>query len=600
MNNPPTILVVDDEPRVTDSLALLLSDQGWDVHTAGSGKKALERVESVTYDCILLDLVMPGTDGLEIMEKIKEKRPETPVIIVTGHASVDSAVSCLKNGAHDYLKKPVNHDELIKRIENTLALQRLKEERDIINGKLQLSEERYQFLVQNSPDIIFTLDSDGKFSFINESVRNVLGYSSQQLIGKPYAKIVHPEDHEKADSLFSNGLGKHRSLKSSEIRLKPKSSRKESPSHSRNVIVEMRIRGIYDRFQPNAEDLFRGTYGVAQDITARKQAEEELMLQKAHFQQLFENSPEAIAILDHSDRILNANRGFEELFGYTLEECKNQCIKELIVPKKLISEASRLSQIVMSNGIAQHNETVRKRKDGSEVNVAVLGYPIHFQDSQVGVYAIYSDITERKKSEKTIQSTLKKLRKAMGGIIHVMVSTVEARDPYTAGHQQRVAELARTIAQEMGMSKEEVDGIRIGGSIHDLGKIKIPTEILSNPGRITDAEFSLIKTHPEVAYGILRDIEFSRPVAEMVYQHHEKINGSGYPRGLDSDEILPEAKILTIADVVEAIASHRPYRPALGMKIALDEITSNRGVLYDAEGVDACLRVFEQNKYRLP
>lgn len=600
MNNPPTILVVDDEPRVTDSLALLLSDQGWDVHTAGSGKKALERVESVTYDCILLDLVMPGTDGLEIMEKIKEKRPETPVIIVTGHASVDSAVSCLKNGAHDYLKKPVNHDELIKRIENTLALQRLKEERDIINGKLQLSEERYQFLVQNSPDIIFTLDSDGKFSFINESVRNVLGYSSQQLIGKPYAKIVHPEDHEKADSLFSNGLGKHRSLKSSEIRLKPKSSRKESPSHSRNVIVEMRIRGIYDRFQPNAEDLFRGTYGVAQDITARKQAEEELMLQKAHFQQLFENSPEAIAILDHSDRILNANRGFEELFGYTLEECKNQCIKELIVPKKLISEASRLSQIVMSNGIAQHNETVRKRKDGSEVNVAVLGYPIHFQDSQVGVYAIYSDITERKKSEKTIQSTLKKLRKAMGGIIHVMVSTVEARDPYTAGHQQRVAELARTIAQEMGMSKEEVDGIRIGGSIHDLGKIKIPAEILSNPGRITDAEFSLIKTHPEVAYGILRDIEFSRPVAEMVYQHHEKINGSGYPRGLDSDEILPEAKILTIADVVEAIASHRPYRPALGMKIALDEITSNRGVLYDAEGVDACLRVFEQNKYRLP
>jgi len=600
VNNPPTILVVDDEPRVTDSLASLLSDQGWDVHTAGSGKKALERVESMTYDCILLDLVMPGTDGLEIMEKIKEKRPETPVIIVTGHASVDSAVSCLKNGAHDYLKKPVNHDELIKRIENTLALKRLKEERDIINGKLQLSEERYQFLVQNSPDIIFTLDSDGKFSFINESVRNVLGYSSQQLIGKPYAKIVHPEDHEKADSLFSNGLEKHRSLKSSEIRLKPKSSRRESPSHSRNVIVEMRIRGIYDRFQPNAEDLFRGTYGVAQDITARKQAEEELMLQKAHFQQLFENSPEAIAILDHSDRILNANRGFEELFGYTIEECKNQCIKELIVPKKLISEASRLSQIVMSNGIAQHNETVRKRKDGSEVNVAVLGYPIHFQGSQVGVYAIYSDITERKKSEKTIQSTLKKLRKAMGGIIHVMVSTVEARDPYTAGHQQRVAELARTIAQEMGMSKEEVDGIRIGGSIHDLGKIKIPAEILSNPGRITDAEFSLIKTHPEVAYGILREIEFSRPVAEMVYQHHEKINGSGYPRGLDSDEILPEAKILTIADVVEAIASHRPYRPALGMKIALDEITSNRGVLYDAEGVDACLRVFAQNKYRLP
>lgn len=590
---------MDDEPRVTDSLASLLSDQRWDVHTADSGKKALELVESVTYDCILLDLVMPGSDGLEIMGKIKDKRPETPVIIVTGYASMDSAVSCLKNGAHDYLIKPINHCELIKRIENTVTLHRLKEERDIINGKLQLSEERYQFLVQNSPDVIFTLDSEGKFSFINDSVRNVLGYSPRQLIGKPYAKVVHPEDHEKAESLFSNSMQKHSSPKSTEMRLRAKSDKKGSPSYSRGVTVEMKIRGIYVRFQPNSEDIFLGIYGVAQDITARKMAEEELMLQKAHFQQLFENSPEAIVILDHSDRILNANRGFEKLFGYTIAECKNQYINKLIVPKKLIHEASGLTQIVMNNGIAQHNETVRKRKDGSEVNVAVLGYPIHFQNSKAGAYAIYSDITERKKSEKTIQSTLKKLRKAMGGIIHVMVSTVEARDPYTAGHQQRVAGLARTIAQEMGMSKEEVDGIRIAGSIHDLGKIKIPVEILSNPGQITDAEFSLIKTHPEVAYGILREIDFSRPVAEMVYQHHEKINGSGYPRGLNRGEILPEAKVLTIADVVEAIASHRPYRPALGMKIALEEITSNQGVLYDTDAVDACLRVFEQNKYQL-
>jgi PAS domain S-box-containing protein len=600
VSDTPTILVVDDEPRMIESLKCLLTNNGWEVQTAGSGKEAVEYVERRPIDCVLLDLVMPDADGLEILEKIKSRRPEIPVIIVTGYASVDSAVLCLKRGAHDYLKKPINHDELVKRIENTLALKKLKEERDIVTGKLRLSEERYQFLVQNSPDIIFTLDKDGNFSFINNSVTNVLGYRPNQLIGKPFTRLIHSDDRVKVENLLKGYRSKNRSLICTELRLKPKTKRKCELSNHHAVIVETKVRSIYDRHEQKYSGLFLGTYGVAQDITARKKAEQELMLQKAYFQQLFENSPEAIVILDYSDRIVNANRGFERLFGYTIEECKERHINDLIVPEKFVEEASRLSQTVLTKGIAQHTETVRKRKDGKEVCVAVLGYPIHFKDSQVGVYAIYSDITERKKSEKTVQDTLKKLRKAMGGIIHVMVSTVEARDPYTAGHQQRVAELARTIAQEMGMSKEVVDGIRIAGSIHDLGKIKIPAEILSNPGRITDVEFSLIKTHPEVAYGILREIEFSRPVAEIVYQHHEKIDGSGYPRGLSGNDILPEAKVLTIADVVEAIASHRPYRPALGIKAALEEINAKKRVLYDEEAVDACLRVFEEKKFQLP
>jgi len=317
-----------------------------------------------------------------------------------------------------------------------------------------------------------------------------------------------------------------------------------------------------------------------------------------HFQQLFENSPEGIAILDDGDRILNVNRGFTRLFGYSTQECLGRPINDLIVQERYHEEAKNLSQAVLKNATSQHEETVRRRKDGNEVDVSVLGYPIHFNDAQTGIYAIYSDITARKRSEKTINETLHKLRKAMGGIIHVMTSTVEARDPYTAGHQQRVAELARSIAQEMGLSMEEVDGIRIAGSIHDLGKIKIPAEILSNPRRITEVEFNLIKTHPDVAFSILREIEFSRPVAEIVHQHHEKIDGSGYPQGLKNGEILLEAKILTIADVVEAISSHRPYRPALGIKIALNEISDNKNVLYDSRAVEACLRIFERDKFQ--
>ncbi len=178
-----------------------------------------------------------------------------------------------------------------------------------------------------------------------------------------------------------------------------------------------------------------------------------------------------------------------------------------------------------------------------------------------------------------------------------MALTVESRDPYTAGHQQRVANLARAIAQEMGLPRDRVDGIRMAGVIHDVGKVSVPAEILSKPGRITEIEFSIIKTHAQVGYDILKNIDFPWPIADMVLQHHEKMNGTGYPSGLSGDAIMPEARVLVVADVVEAMVSHRPYRPALGIDSALDEIRKNRGVLYDGDAVDACLRLFEEKGF---
>ena len=198
-----------------------------------------------------------------------------------------------------------------------------------------------------------------------------------------------------------------------------------------------------------------------------------------------------------------------------------------------------------------------------------------------------------------LQETLQKLRKAMEGIVQAMAMTVETRDPYTAGHQRRVADLACAIAKEMALSENQIYGIKMTGDIHDLGKISIPAEILAKPTRLTETEFALIKSHPKAGYDILKDIEFPWPVAEMVVQHHEKIDGSGYPQGLSGKEILPEAKILTVADVVEAMASHRPYRPALGIDIALDEISKNRAVAYDLAVADACLKLFEEKRYSL-
>jgi putative nucleotidyltransferase with HDIG domain len=208
------------------------------------------------------------------------------------------------------------------------------------------------------------------------------------------------------------------------------------------------------------------------------------------------------------------------------------------------------------------------------------------------------DIARRENAEAEVQSSLNKLRSAMGGVVQAMALTVERRDPYTAGHQRRVSDLARGVAAEMALTAHQIDGIRMAGLIHDLGKICVPAEILSKPGQLTEIEHTLIKDHPQVGYEILKEIEFPWPVAQIVLQHHERIDGSGYPVGLSGDDIIIEAKTLAVADVVEAMASHRPYRPTLGRDMALEEISQNRGVLYDPDVVDACMKLLQEKDFQ--
>ena len=202
-------------------------------------------------------------------------------------------------------------------------------------------------------------------------------------------------------------------------------------------------------------------------------------------------------------------------------------------------------------------------------------------------------------TEDARQENLEKLRKTLHGVIQAMAMMVEARDPYTAGHQRRVADLGRAIAQEMGASQDEVDGVRIAGMIHDIGKISVPAEILSKPTKLSEIELALIKVHSEAGHGILKEIDFPWPIATIVLQHHERIDGSGYPANLKGDQIIIEARILAVADVVESMASHRPYRPGLGIDAALNEIEKNSGISYDKTVTDACLRLFREKGFQL-
>ena len=205
----------------------------------------------------------------------------------------------------------------------------------------------------------------------------------------------------------------------------------------------------------------------------------------------------------------------------------------------------------------------------------------------------YTEELEERVRERTAQ-----LGRAMEGTIEALARVVEWRDPYTAGHQRRVAECASAIASEMGLSKDQVDGIRMAGFVHDIGKIAVPSDILNKPGHLSEGEFSLIKEHPKVGYDILKDIDFPWRIAQSVLSHHERMDGSGYPQGLSGDEILLEARILAVADVVEAMSSHRPYRPALGIDDALKNIQENKGISYDPQVVDACIKLFKEKGFR--
>ncbi len=221
-------------------------------------------------------------------------------------------------------------------------------------------------------------------------------------------------------------------------------------------------------------------------------------------------------------------------------------------------------------------------------------------DYQIVNQALEQKISEQKRMEEELKRTLEILKKSVGTTIQVMVAAVEARDPYTAGHQLRSANLACAIAEEMGLSQEKIDGIRMACSIHDIGKMSVPAEILTKPNKLTDIEFSLIKEHSWSGHEMLKDVESPWPLAQVIGQHHERLDGSGYPKRLKGDEILIEARILAVSDVVESMASHRPYRPSLGIEAALEEIEKNKGILYDVTVADACLRLFREKNYQLP
>ncbi|MFA7619726.1 MAG: PAS domain S-box protein [Thiohalomonadaceae bacterium] len=332
----------------------------------------------------------------------------------------------------------------------------------------------------------------------------------------------------------------------------------------------------------------------------REQAEQELQRSERRYHELYDNAPTGyVSVAAGDGAILQANAATARLLGYSRDELLRMRMPDLGTDNdEAAGDTAFLARLDAGEAV-RDREIRMRRRDGSSVWVSLSVEPVHDAEGRVvECRASLLNISARKQMEEDRACIARQLQNALVQTIEAIAITIEKRDPYTAGHQTRVAQLAVAMGEELGLDAQRLQGLRLGAQIHDIGKIYVPAEFLNRPGQLSEAEFGIIRSHPQMGHDIVRGIEFPWPVADMVVQHHERLDGSGYPHSLTADAILLEARIIAVADVVEAMASHRPYRAALPLEAALAEIEAGKGVRYDSDAVDACLRLFREKRFR--
>jgi PAS domain S-box-containing protein/putative nucleotidyltransferase with HDIG domain len=296
-------------------------------------------------------------------------------------------------------------------------------------------------------------------------------------------------------------------------------------------------------------------------------------------------------------KFIEVNPAFIEMFGYA----KKEEIFEMNVADLYQNpdDRKKFNKKMLQDGFVRNEELPLKKKDGTQFIGSVSAVAVKNEEDIIEYYdGVIEDITRRKQIEEELHQSLDKLHRVLDETVNALASAVAKKNPYTEGHQHRVTQLACAIAQELHLSQEQIHGLRLAGLLHDIGKIAVPVEILSKPSRLSQSEWELITTHPTVGYDILKPIEFPWRIADIVHQHHERLDGSGYPQGLKNGNILIEARILAVADVIEAMSSHRPYRPAHSLETTLEGINKYKDILYDSQIVDICLKLFHKMAFK--
>jgi PAS domain S-box-containing protein/putative nucleotidyltransferase with HDIG domain len=576
------VLIVDDSEDDTSLIIRKLSSGGYDpkwerVDSSEAMRKALKRED---WDIILCDYKMPNFNAAAALKLAQENKTDIPFIIVSGAIGEDTAVASMKSGAHDYVMK----DKLAKlavAVERAIREAKIRRDKKMTEEMLKMSRENFRHSLDDSPLGVRIVTVTGELIYANQEMLNIYGYDRfEEMKSTPREKRYTPEscvEHEARKAKRRRGEDVPSNYEVSIIR---------RDGSIRNLEV-FRKQVLW-----NGETQFQALYS---DITKRKQAEKNLRDSEERYRVVVEHAHESILITQHT-KIVFANSAAAENTGYSVEALIAGDFKKLIHPDDINMVVDyhlrRLNGKKVPSIYSFRIICRDKMVKWVELNATLIQW-----EKKPAILNFLTDITARKLLDEERSESFKRTKETLDATVNSIAMIVETRDPYTTGHQLRVSHLARDIAMEMGLTLDQKEFIGTAAIIHDIGKLSIPSEILSKPTKLTALEFELIKTHSQSGYNILKDIKFPWPVATVILQHHERMNGSGYPNKLKGKDILLEARIVALADVVEAISSHRPYRPTLGINFALDEITKNRVILYDANVVDACLRLFLNKNY---
>jgi PAS domain S-box-containing protein/putative nucleotidyltransferase with HDIG domain len=454
--------------------------------------------------------------------------------------------------------------------------------------KLKKEHDFVSTIIMNAAVLIVVLDREGRIVRFNRASEVLSGYTFDEVRGKSFwdLRLIPEEEKERAKSGF-------RKLVSGTFPL-------VGESHWLAKSGEKRLISWWSTGLLGSDGEVEHIVAIGVDITEQRRVDEELRFRNFLLTAQQEAILDGVLVVDSRGRIVFYNKRFAEMWGIpqeVLETGSNELAFDFVRDKLAASDHFfRLVRYLYENIGAKSREVVYL-KDGRVFDC----YFAPVSDSSGTYYGrvwYFRDVTEQRRVERKLRQSFEVLQRVFEESVEALASALEVRDPYTAGHQRRVAQLGAAIAKELGLNREQIRGLYLAALVHDIGKISVPAEVLNKPGRLEELEFGLIKNHPQVGYEILSRVDFPWPIAEIVRQHHERVDGSGYPRGLRGKEILLEARILAVADVVEAISSHRPYRPALGLDVALEEIARNRGKLYDSQVADTCLRLFASLEFR--
>lgn len=442
---------------------------------------------------------------------------------------------------------------------------------------LPKSGEIYRALLAYSQDAILGVNRKGTIIFWNKGAEQIFGYSSEEILGQPVTKLMsekHIEGYTKELTDFLGGNYGGTGI------IEFEALRKDGSTFPIELSFSIE--------QQNGK--FVGLV-TGRNITERKQMEQALRESAEHYCNLFATCLEAVFSADIEDNILVGNKALENLCGYCLEELTEMKPTNILPPESREYISKQVEKILSADEPISSIVHEIFRKDGKRILIEQYLNFINRKDKIVGFQGFRSDITERDKTEEQLKSSFINLAKIVSRVI-------ESCDPYTAGHQQRVAELARLVGENIGLAEDMVERLYLNGLLHDIGKISIPTSILTKPGELSEEEWALIRAHTKQGYNILKDANLPWPVADIALQHHERLDGSGYPDGITGDKLSLEVSILAVCDVVEAMSSHRPYRPARTTTDILEELKNGRGTKYDVSVVDVMLPMIESGEFQ--